>query len=474
MKTLLLLLSLICVDSQSIEPSLESKPQPCPPSVAGKGTLCATYPVWEDRAHTTGRKIALNIMILPALGPEHAPDPIFVLAGGPGQAATSLPLLFAFQKDLRAKRDIVFVDQRGTGHSNPLRCELYGDPPDPRVAARELSPAGAVAACRSTLAKNADLRFYTTAIAMDDVNDVRQWLGYDKINIWGGSYGTIAAQVYLRRHGATVRSMALAGVAPVDELIPLHHAWAGKRAIDALFAECDADPSCQAAYPNLTQEFETVLERARKGVSVEIRGPDGKPVTVEPSAAVLAEGIRHYLYGADGRLLPRMIHQAFEGNFTPLVQMSALSQIAFGKDLAYGLFFSVTCSEHVPFMKEEDIRKETAGTYLGDGRVRAAQRACKQWLQAEVPPDVHKLVKSDVPVLLMSGERDSVTPPAFGDRVAKELPHSRHIVFPHAGHGNYGACGQHMLSAFFEAGDAGNIDVSCLKTMAAPKFQVAQ
>jgi len=452
----------------------EVKPHPCPPPVRIQGALCATYPVWENRAAKSGRKINLNILILPATGPEKEPDPVFYLAGGPGQAATSVaPGIGLLIGKVRAKRDLVFVDQRGTGGSNPLECKLYGDPPDLRLAASELFPASTIARCREELEKKADLHFYTTDLAMDDVDEVRAWLGYSKINLVGGSYGTMAAQVYLRRHESTVRSVVLIGVAPVDELIPLHHAMAGQRAVDSVFAECRADAACHAAYPELEKEFNEVLARVKSGGKVEIHDPrDGSAVTVQPGLPVLAEGIRHYLYSTDGRSLPKMIHQAYQGDLAPLVQMTVNDQISFSRALDYGLLLSVSCSEHVPFIRDDVLKKETAGTFLGEARVRAQQRACRQWVQGEVPPDVHKLVNSSVPVLLLSGERDSVTPPSFGERVAKGLENGKHVIFPHLSHGNFGLCGAQLVTAFVEAGSTDKLDLSCVQATPAPKFEV--
>lgn len=187
--------------------AVEIKPHPCRVPLVDGEVLCATYPVWENRDTKQGRKIGLNIVILPALGPDKQPDPVFELAGGPGQGSASIAGIYAGSK-LRRKRDIVLVDQRGSGRSNPLRCTLYGDPLDLRLAARDEFPVDGARECRKQLEKVADLTQYTTTAFVDDLNEVRQWLGYGRINLKGGSYGTRAAQVYWRRHPETVRSVA--------------------------------------------------------------------------------------------------------------------------------------------------------------------------------------------------------------------------------------------------------------------------
>jgi pimeloyl-ACP methyl ester carboxylesterase len=454
-------------------PAVESKPHPCRIQGLNEDMLCATFPVWEDRDRKSGRKIGLNIVVLPALGPEHAPDPIFMLHGGPGAAATDLARGLARFQALRAHREIVLVDQRGTGGSNPLDCNFYGDPPDLQRMMNGSFPIDAVRACRERLAKIADLSMYTTAYGMDDVDDVRKWLGYEKVNVWGGSYGTVSAQVYLRRHASHVRAVVLASVAPVDELIPLHHAWAGQRAVDILFDKCRADTECNAAYPNLRKEFWAIFDRVRKGVDVEIRGVDGRPHRVHPSASAFAEGIRHSLYYDDGRSFPAMIHRAAAGDLAPLIEKGIEANLDLDRILSMGMNLSVTCAEDIPFIDDATLARETANTFLGDLRVKEQRAACREWVPGMVPADVHQLVRSDIPVLLISGERDSVTPPSFAARVAKQLPNSLHIVFPEASHGNWGACGNRIWADFIDRGTVKGLDVSCVAAQKPAKFAIS-
>ena len=433
----------------------ESRPHACPVDGIPGQVLCATFPVWENRERKAGRRIALNVVILGAPGSPRARDPLFVLAGGPGQAATDLLQVFAGNREIRARRDIVFVDQRGSGRSNPLNCDLYGDPPDPKRVLAGPFPIDAVRACRQSLEAVADLAQYTTAAAMDDVDDVRQWLGYDKINLWGGSYGTRAAQVYLRRHGEHVRAAALTGVLPMDELVPLHSAATGQRAVDILFARCRADAACRAAFPDVEREFRALFDRVRSGVDVELPG-----ARVRPTVLGLAEGIRHALYTDDGQSFPAMIHRAAGGDLAPLVERATQAEISLST-LSVGLNLSVTCSEDVPFLDDAMVARETAGTFLGDLRVERQRAACREWLRGSVPGDVHQPLRSDVPVLLFSGGRDPVTPPSFGDRVAAGLANSVHVVFPESAHGNWGACGRQILTEFIARGSPRGLAVGC-------------
>ena len=423
--------------------------------------LCATLPVWENRATKTGRRIELNIVILPAFDKDPAPDPLFLLHGGPGAPASELAHGFS-NHSLRTHRDIVMIDQRGTGGSHRLDCDFYGNPPDLQRLVTSEFPIDQVRACREQLSRIADLTQYTTGIAMDDVDEARQWLGYGKITIWGGSYGSMAAQVYLRRHGDNVRAMVLQGVAPVDELVPLHHAAAGQRAVSLLFDRCRADAGCNTAYPHLREDFAAMFARVRRGAEADVHDLAGRTARVRPGVEALAEGIRHRMYGDTGMALAGMIHRAAGGDLSPIVQAAVTADINLDRSLAMGLLLSVSCSEHLPYITSEMAARETAGTFLGDLRIQEQQAACAEWVRGEVPPDAHTLVHSSVPVLLLSGNLDPVTPPEFGDRVAKQLPNSRHIVFPEASHGGVGDCGSYVMTDFIQRGTLQGLDTACV------------
>jgi pimeloyl-ACP methyl ester carboxylesterase len=415
--------------------AVESKPHACSLDGIPDPARCATYTVWENRETQAGRRIPLNIVVLPALATPRAPDPLIVLAGGPGQAATELIGVFVRNRELRTRRDIVFIDQRGTGRSNPLDCDLYGHLSGPQRILAGPFPVDAVRKCRQKLSLVADLAQYTTAAAVDDVDDVRRWLGYDQVNLWGGSYGTRAAQVYLRRHGEHVRSAVLVGVLPVDELVPLHQAATAQRAVQILF-----DRNRQ--YPNLEREFRSVFDPAN------------------PATLGLAEGLRHALYTDDGASFPALIHRAATGDRGPLEQRAIDAETAISA-LATGLNLSVTCAEDLPFLDDATIARETDGTFLGDLRVQRQRAACREWVRGAVPPDVHEPVRSAVPVLLLSGGRDPVTPPSFAEHVATTLTNSRHVVFPESAHGNLGDCGRRLLAAFIASADPAALNTSC-------------
>ncbi|HEY1497650.1 MAG TPA: alpha/beta hydrolase [Candidatus Solibacter sp.] len=417
----------------------QSKPRTCSLDGIPGEVLCAAYPVWENRDRQAGRRITLNIVILPALTSPVEHDPLVILAGGPGQAATDLIQAFFRNRDLRAHRQVVFIDQRGSGVSNPLNCDLYGSTPDPKRILAGPFPIDSVRACRQHLQSIADLGQYTTAASMDDVDDVRRWLGYEKVNLWGGSYGTRAAQVYLRRHGDHVRAVVLDGVLPVDELVPLHQPATAQRAIDLFLARN------RTAFPNLEREFHSLFDPAK------------------PLSLGLLEGIRHAMYGGDPRAFPDLIHRAAAGDPGPLQQRAIDAEIALSR-LSIGLNLSITCAEDIPFLDDGAIARETAGTFLGDARIQRQRAACREWVAGAVPPDLHEPVRSEVPVLLFSGGRDPVTPPAFADHVAASLPNSRHIVFPDSAHGNFSPCARQLLSDFIAAASPRTLNAACVPT----------
>lgn len=456
--------------SLSLSPAQAAKVKPHPCRVPGldQDVLCATYPVWENRATKKGRKIGLNIVILPALGPDKQPDPIFAFGGGPGEGIAGSAAGFA-GSDLRKKRDIVLIDQRGTGRSNPLRCSFYGEPVDFRRAAGTLFPIDAVKECRARLEKVANLTRYTTAAFADDLNEVRQWLGYGKINLSGGSYGTRMAQVYWRRHPETVRSVLLVAVVPVDLFLPLRHAYAGQRALDLLLAECASQPECRAAFPDTKADLKAIKERIDEGVTVTVTNTHtGEKQEVRPDWGMVAEGMRFLMYGPAAASLPLQIHKAARGDLAPLVQMSIARRLDIDEVLAMGMLFSVTCAEDLPFITEEMTLRETAGTFLGDYRIRQQKAACAVWPRGKVPADTHELIRSDVPVLLLSGERDPVTPPEMAEQASRYMTNRLHVVIPRGSHGGGSECTDNLIRDFIDRASVQGLDPSCAATVYGP------
>jgi len=430
-----------------------------------------TYTVYEDREAQAGRTIDLEVFVLPATGPNPRPDPIFHLAGGPGQAATG-----TFRRMIGSwmneDRDIVLVSQRGTGRSNGLDCDIVGSDENLQSYLEVLFRPRLFEQCRDQLAQRADLTRYTTPIAMDDLNEVRAALGYGRINLVGGSYGTRAALVYLRRHPETVRSAILMGVAPVSFTNPLYHAREGQRALDMIFADCAADPDCHAAFGDLEREFGVVLERLENApAEVTVRHPvTSEPVTLKLSRDAFTGALRLIMY-YDNTDVPLLIHRAFEGDYDAIANRGITSNRAIRRMLAFGMLMCVTCSEDIPRIDPDDIPHLTDGTFLGDGRVRRQMEACEIWPRGDVPADYAEPVSVDVPVLLLSGEYDPVTPPRWGEQAARHLPRSRHVVLPTT-HSFSSSCIDQITRDFLDRGSVEGLDTSCVEHMSRPRFKL--
>lgn len=451
------------------------KLQPCEvPGIVGGGR-CGTYDVYENRSTRTGRKIGLNVVVIPALSASPAPDPVFWLEGGPGGAATQAigPVSQQYLRGLRSDRDLVFVDQRGTGKSNPLKCDDIGETPanlDGYFGT--LFPVNLIRACREKLEAVADLTLYTTSIAMDDLDDVRNALGYHRINVAGASYGTLSAQVYMRQYPDRVRSAFLIGVVTPGFRLPLPFARAAQNALDLLFADCAVDPDCRSAFPNVRNEFDAVLARFDRGpLQVRMLDPANqqwRTVTLERESYV--EHLRALLYSTTGaRFVPLVVHRAFLEDFLPFQTMASRYNLG-GPATARGLYFSATCSESAPFISEAEIVAETRGTFLGDRRVRAHLAACNEWPRGNVPRSFIDPIRTAIPVVMFSGEADGSTPPWIAAAAVRLLPNGRQITASHTGHQIDGPCTWDLMQAFIRSPSVQQLDASCVEKIRRPPF----
>ena len=449
--------------------------------VQGKAK-CGTLEVYEDRAARKGRKINLNIVVLPATSAQREPDPLFYFAGGPGSSATEdAPGIAQIFAKIREHRDLVFVDQRGTGGSNPLNCDFY-NATDLQSYLGYFFPLEDIRKCRTQLEPKADLKLYTTTIAMDDIDDARAALGYDRINLFGGSYGTRAALTYLKRHPKHVRAAILQGVSPTNQLMPRDFPQHTERALQGVLSECVADQQCNTAFPNVKAEAQAVLAQLTKGpVEVEVQKPRStERVKVKLSRDLAAETIRYMLYSpiAASRI-PLMIHLAAQGNFVPMTRAALEYRVNLVATGSNGMYLSVTCAEDLPWIKTGEGERIAAKTFLGDYRLRQQREACELWPRATIERSYSQPTRSDVPVLILTGEWDPVTPPLYGDATAKELKNSLHIVVPHGAHGLGGLegmdCIDNAINKFVESGTTKDVDTSCVKSIRrrgfAMKFQ---
>ena len=366
-------------------------------------------------------------------------------------------------------RDIILVDQRGTGKSHPLNCRNESNSLQELTESDDTS----VTRLRTCLAGyDADVRFYTTTIAMDDLDDVRRYLGYDRINLYGGSYGTRAALVYVRQHGEHVRSMVLDGVAPTDMRIPLFAARDAQRALDKLLRDCDADEACRKMHPGLAMRVRALLQRLdAEPARVDVMHPrTGLRESVTIEARVVASVLFAALYSPlTASLVPTLIARAEQNDFQNLLALAYAGES--DNNMSVGMQLSVLCSEDATRVTAEDVGRESAATVFGLHLLRGQLKACDMWPRGDVDAAYFEPVTSTVPALVLSGDVDPVTPPGWGDSVAKHLKNSRHITVPATGHGVIGTpCGQDVIAEFIDKANAAGLDASCVNRIRRPPF----
>ena len=451
--------------------------EPCVLTTAGlprpTEAQCATIAVPENPAEPEGRRIELALAWIPVEG-DAEPDPVFMLAGGPGQSARdSFPMVASAFSDLRRSRHIMLLDQRGTGESNPLLCELPEEEGE-LLGFDELSPERArelAKACRDELADKADLRFYSTAEAVFDLDFVRRAIGAEQVNLVGVSYGTRVAQLYAKTHPQHVRTLVLDGVVPMTLALGAEHATNLQSALDAHFARCRDTPACVEALGDPRARLDEVAARLRAGGLAPVRYRD--PTTGEwreetPTYEHFAGVLRMYSYQPlSAALLPLMVHQAEEGDYTALLAIVRLMMRDLGGQMAAGMHNSVICTEDADELQAQ--MDDAEGTLLGGDFVAFIEAQCSVWPRGERPADFRAPLEGDLPTLLVSGEFHPVTPPRYGDAVAEHLANARHLVLNEQGHSLLTAgCMPKLLAQFIEGADPAALDAACLDRLAAP------
>lgn len=454
--------------------------KPCRIKGVENEVKCATLVVIENRETKQGRKIGLNIVVLPATARVKEPDPIFLFAGGPGQAATMLaPQALAILGSLNNKRDIVLIDQRGTGKSNGLMCKMP-DMTDPLLAAlantavRDTKVKKIIEECRDVLEKNADLTQYTTTIAMADYEAVREALGYDKINLWGASYGTRSSMEYLRRYPERVRSVVIDGVAPPSMALPVDFARDAGAAYSKLLAACENESTCAKNFPVLRQQVDLLLANLVKSPrKVMLADPlNGISSEVEVTRDMVLAAIFSTLYVPEmAATLPAAVSKAAAGDYGMLMALSGMFSDMAEDQIAFGMRLSVSCAEDVPRYQPTSLERAAGIAPFRRLFVDEFAKACEAWPKGKMAADFDQPVKSDKPVLILSGGLDPVTPPIHGEEVKKSLANAVHFIAPNAGHGvSHKGCAPKLVKKFIETASASGLDGECLKKLPRPLF----
>ena len=386
------------------------------------------------------KTIELSVAKFEATTPNVEADAFTVIQGGPGGSSIDMFLgMSQLFSQVRRNRDILVIDQRGTGRSNKLACDM--DDPDELMLNFDLELTKQFTEkCKQNLQANlgADLAQYTTSRAVEDLEALRQAAGYSQLTIYGVSYGTRVAQHFLRQYPQSTRALIIDGVVPIGtNLAGGEIARRSQAAFDALVARCLATTSCKEAHGDLALKFAELRQRfSENQIEVSFSHPEsGKIIKRTASEDGLIAAVRLMPYSTEQlALLPMFISQAHDGNYVPLMAWIELMNDSFSQGFAVGMSNSVTCAEDQPFVEQADI-ENTEGTFFGSEQAIALKAVCEIWPQGEIDDNFLEPFESDVPVLILSGETDPITPPENGEKAHAMFDNSKHIVVPAHGHG---------------------------------------
>ncbi len=443
-----------------------------PTGTSSVAARCGRLAVAEDPAAPTGRSLLLAVAVVPALDRARALEPLFIVAGGPGQAASGFYAGYApaFAR-VQRRHDLVLVDQRGTGDSGRLGCEM---PSELELGAPSIARLQALSsACRAALPGRP--QFYTTSVAVRDLEAVRTALGAPQLSLYGVSYGTRVVLHYVRRHGEHVRAVVLDGALPPDASPEPRLTDHAAQALALNFARCRADAACAAAFTDPAATFEAL----RRGLVarpqlLQLADPtSGERRSLPFDASALAGTVRLASYSTmTAALLPYLVDRAAHGDYAPLAAQLLLFGAHLDTQLAYGMNLAVSCSEDLPQVAAAD-RVRAAASFLGVAPFEQLAALCSGWPAGLVDADLYAPLHAKMSALVLSGELDPVTPPAFGARAAAAFADRRHIVVPGQAHGQLAVgCAPRLIAAFLEAGTTRGLDSRCLEQAAPPPFVI--
>ncbi|MFV0477411.1 MAG: alpha/beta hydrolase [Parahaliea sp.] len=437
----------------------------------GVQAQCANVEVAENPTDPDGRKITLALAMISAEGIAEA-DPVFMLAGGPGQSALeSYPSIQTAFANVLRNRNILLLDARGTGGSNLLQCDMPADD-DSLFDARYQTPEAILAqttSCRDKLAQTADLRYYTTAEHIADLDFIRSQLGVERVNLVGISYGTRVAQQYAATYPTHVRALVLDSVVPNTLVLGSEHARNLEDALNRQFERCRTDSACQNQLGNPAEQLVRVRRhlQTQNLSAVRYRDPvNGSWRKEVPSFAHLSGLLRMYAYQpAMAATLPLLLHEAAQERYQSLLAQSRLLAQDLGNSIAMGMSLSVTCTEDGD---EFDPDSHSENTILGTEFIDNIQISCSVWPRGKRSANFRTPLSGNIPVLAISGEFDPVTPPRYGDEVIAHLSAGLHLVLPGQGHSVLGTgCMPRLFAQFIETADVGTLDASCLQRLSA-------
>jgi pimeloyl-ACP methyl ester carboxylesterase len=450
--------------------------KPCTQGKAKAPALCGTFGVYENRATQSGRVIAITFVVVKAQHPTNRA--LAIIAGGPGESAVPYAAYVAdggFRQvaPLRDSYNILVMDDRGMGESSGLPCSMT-PASDPAAYFRDLFPSKLVSVCRTKYSATSDLADYNTNYATDDLNDIRAALGYPKLVLDGGSYGTFFSLIYMRRHPQSVESAVLDGVDPPGFQPLPGEPLGAQRAIDDLVTKCKREAACNAHFPTFGAQFYALIARLNKGpIPVRLAIKKGAaPVTVQLSKAVFVDRLRQTLYDPGAAAaIPFVIDRASHGDTTPLATLINLVAVGLDDDITTGAWLSYTCAEMIPFLDQSAVSNAAAHSFAGDLRIEQQRQACAIWNVPAMPASFNQPVQSNLPVLMISGSDDPATPPRYAAAAAKYLPNARIVLVQGAGHATETKCVDKLFGQFVRAQSAKALNVNgCSSAFTVPKF----
>ena len=422
---------------------------------------CGFVTVPENPNKPDGKQIQVHYVVLPAVKNVNHEEALLAIAGGPGQSAIDNAAGFdAMLSKVRQQRDILLIDQRGTGRSNLLTCDEGAQSP----LSFDDDNADTLAETQKCLAKiDADVTQYGSLNAIKDFEAVRQHLGYKKLHVYGISYGTRMAQLYMRLYPAHLATVTLDGIVPMQQSV-LEIGASIDRGFDLLFKDCQETAACHAQFPELKAEFDQVAASLAKAPVME---NVYDPVTGEKTMLTMTRGkfygsIRMALYQANVRaLVPHAIHQAAKHNFQPILGLYSLTIDNAG--MAMGMHASVVCGEDMHRITPA-MREQAQHSFMGKTMLEGLEATCEVWKVPAVDDSFSEPISSDIPTLLLSGEIDPATPPSWGELAMEKLTNAKHFVAPYATHGvAYQSCANNLIADLVSSGSVNDLDGECLK-----------
>ncbi len=418
---------------------------------------CGTLSVAENRSNPS-RMIDLNIAIIRSKSTKKLNDPVIMLAGGPGQSAVEQgPGIVHALKQVLKKRDVVLVDQRGTGGSNILKCDFDEEIQQAILADPSLAPAE-FKKCVQNL--DADTRYYTTIESIKDLEEVRKALKIDKWNLLGVSYGSRKALTYMKLFPTSIRSVILDGIVPQQEALLQSHEENIVNALRLQFAQCKNQPACKEAFGDVEQQMWELLNNI-DNIKPTIRLQNfttGEYEEVTLTKEIISIAIRMFAYTPNTiSLLPLMIAKANHGQPEVITAQSSMISSVLSTAMS-DVYFPIVCGEDAPFYSEYQLNENNL---LGD-MIEDVVSICAVWPHTIVDASFKDPVVSDLPVLLLSGELDPVTPPSFAELTMQTLSNSQHLIAKGQGHNVFPAgCMPDIITDFIQDPEQ-ELDIECM------------